>query len=116
RFLTHLAVWGVSWGCGSAGAASFVAGSPTMIIPNPPVPNEAASLGLQIASGWMCALAVLVVGFIYTFFWSSATITYFLLRHSVDGNDFDEVFVEDFEEKDELLPLVGTAGMGEAGN
>jgi hypothetical protein len=60
-------------------------------------------------------VTVLVVGFIYTFFWSSATITYFLLRHSVDANDFDEVFVEDFEDKDELLPLVGTAGMGEAG-
>jgi hypothetical protein len=74
----------------------------------------ATSIGLQIASGWMCALSVLVVGFVYTFFWSSATITYFLLRRSVDGNDFDEVYVEDSEDKDELLPLVGTAGMGEA--
>jgi hypothetical protein len=55
-----------------------------------------------------------VVAFVHTFFWSSATIAYFLLRHSVDGNELDEVFVEDFEDKDELLPLVGTAGMGEA--
>jgi hypothetical protein len=113
QFLTHLAVWGVSWG--HPGAARFVAGSPVMIIPNPGDAGEATSIGLQIASGWMCALSVLVVGFIYTFFWSSATITYYLLRHSVDGNDFDEVFAEDYEDKDELLPLVGTAGMGEAG-
>ncbi len=86
-----------------------------MILPDLPIAGEAASFGLRIAWGWMCALGVLVVGFIYTFFWSSATITYFLLRHSVDANDFDEVYIEDFEDKDELLPLVGTAGMGEAG-
>ena len=116
QLLTQLAVWGVSWGRGYEGAVQFVADSPGIILPGQPVPAEAASLGLQIAGGWMCALAVLVVGFIYTFFWSSATIAYFLLRHSVDANDFDEVYFEDFEEKDELLPLVGTAGMGEAGN
>ena len=113
QFLTHLTVWGVSWG--HPRAEAFVSGSPAIIIPDPPAVDAAASFGLQISSAWMCALAVLVVGFIYTFFWSSATITYFLLRHSVDGNDFDEVFVEESEDKDELLPLVGTAGMGEAG-
>jgi hypothetical protein len=116
QMTSQFTVWGVSWGRGYPGATRFVALSPTMILPDAPVPAESSSLGLEIASAWMCALAVLVVGFIHTFFWSSATIGYFLLRHSVDGNDFDEVNVEDFEEKDELLPLVGTAGMGEAGN
>ena len=115
QFLTYLAVWGVSWGHGYPSAARFAPSSPVMILPDQSGPAEATTIGLQIASGWMCALSVLVVGFIYTFFWSSATITYYLLRHSVDGNDFDEVFVEDYEDKDELLPLVGTAGMGEAG-
>ena len=67
QFLTHLAVWGVSWGRGYDGAAQFVAGSPGLIIPGP-APAEAASLGLRIAWGWNCALTVLVVGFIYTFF------------------------------------------------
>jgi hypothetical protein len=62
----------------------------------------------------MSLLASLVVGFVYSFFWSSATIAYFVLRHSVDANDFDEVYVEEVEERDELLPLVGTAAMVEA--
>jgi hypothetical protein len=62
----------------------------------------------------MCGLSLLVVGFVYSYFWSSATIMYFLLRHSVDANDFDEVFTDDAEETDELLPLVGTAAMGDA--
>ncbi len=77
--------------------------------------NASSAWGAQIARGWMCLLGVVVVGFVYTFFWSSATIVYFLMRHSVDGNDFDEVYVEEVEERDELLPLVGTAAMGDRG-
>ncbi len=61
---------------------------------------------------WMCLLATLVVGFVYSFFWSSATVIYFLLRRSVDGNDFDEVYLGAHSEPDELLPLVGASAMG----
>src|SRR5262249_17972955 len=70
--------------------------------------------GAQVARGWMCLLATLVVGFVHTFFWSTATIMYFVLRHSVDASDFDEVHIDESEERDELLPLVGTAAMAEA--
>lgn len=115
QLLTELAVWGVSWGLGFEATQGFVSDAPTLTqdvgFPSP----QPASLGNGIARGWMCALAVFVVGFIYSFFWSSATIAYFVLRHSVDANDFDEVYVEEAEEHDELLPLVGTAAMGEAG-
>ena len=38
-----------------------------------------------------------------------ATLIYFLLRHDVDGNSFDEVFLEEEQEPDDLLPLVGLA-------
>jgi len=114
QLLTHLSLWGVSWGLGYERTAELIAGSPELVVADLSE-TESGSLGAGIARGWMCALGVLVVGFVYTFFWSAATITYFLLRHSVDANDFDEVFVEEVEEKDELLPLVGTAAMGDAG-
>jgi hypothetical protein len=117
QVLTHLAVWGVSWGMGSDATVAFVAGSPEIVAPAGTVPPGAsAAWGAQIARGWMCLLGVIVVAFVHTFFWSSATIVYFVLRHSVDANDFDEVFVEEVEEHDELLPLVGTAAMGDRGN
>jgi hypothetical protein len=114
QVLTNLALWGVSWGQGYDATASLIAGSPPLVsgaalASSPP----SDSVGSAIARGWMCGLSLLVVGFVYSYFWSSATIMYFLLRHSVDANDFDEVFTEDVEEKDELLPLVGTAAMGE---
>ncbi|HEY2252133.1 MAG TPA: hypothetical protein VGH74_13765, partial [Planctomycetaceae bacterium] len=73
QFLTYLAVWGVSWGRGPAGAAPFATDAPGFIIPDLSASAEAASFGLRIAGGWNCALGVLVIGFIYSFFWSSAT-------------------------------------------
>ncbi|MBI3864023.1 MAG: hypothetical protein HY290_19230 [Planctomycetia bacterium] len=117
QLLTQLAVWGVSWGLGHPATAGLITGSPELVFQGGAAPGlQSGSTGSVIAIVWMNALALLVVGFVYTFFWSSATIAYFILRHSVDANDFDEVYIEDAEEKDELLPLVGTAAMGEAGN
>jgi hypothetical protein len=114
QLMSHLAIWGVSWGMGYEAVAGLLGSQPA----EPPTPGLAevgSAWGAGIARGWMRALDLLVVGFVHTFFWSSATIIYFVLRHSIDANDFDEVYVEDVEEKDELLPLVGTAAMGEAG-
>ena len=116
QILVELAVWGVSWGLGYDATAQLIAGAPGLDPPGAQASTAAAmTWGAQFARGWMCALAALVIGFVHTFFWSAATIAYFVLRHSVDANDFHEVYVEEAEEKDELLPLVGTAAMGEIG-
>lgn len=112
QMMTYLAVWGVSWGLGYDATAGLLGGSPELVSPFPATaPDAAASWGADIARGWMCVLALVVVGFVHTFFWSSTTIAYFVLRHSVDANDFDEIYIDEAEEKDELLPLVGTAAM-----
>jgi hypothetical protein len=114
QILMQLAVWGVSWGLGYEATAGLIAGSPEFVLGSElRTTTPSTAWGAQIARGWMCLLAVFVLGFIHTFFWSSATIVYFVLRHSVDANDFDEVYVEEAEERDELLPLVGTAAIGE---
>jgi hypothetical protein len=113
QLLTQLAVWGVSWGLGYEAVAGLLGLPQEPAVPGP-YADAASAWGAGIARGWMHALSLLVVAFVHTFFWSSATIIYFVLRHSIDANDFDEVYVENAEEKDELLPLVGTAAMGEA--
>ena len=61
----------------------------------------------------MSVLGLIVHAFVYSFFWTCATILYFTLRRSVDANDFDEVFVEEEQNGDDLLPLVGSAAMGD---
>jgi hypothetical protein len=111
QLLTQLAVWGVSWGMGYDAAAGLIGGGTGLIAPGESVGESTAGWGAPLAGAWMRLLASIVVGFVYSFFWSSSTIIYFVLRHSVDANEFDEVFVEEAEERDELLPLVGTAAM-----
>jgi hypothetical protein len=92
----------------------------------PPVPSSGAepvgtdrsasppgwAAGTSLFSFWLHAWATLVQGFVYSFFWSSATVIYFVLRHSVDGNELDEVFTGIHPEPDDLLPLEGAAKMG----
>lgn len=120
QLLVHLAVWGVSWGQGHSATAAMLHGSPPTVFREMQVlgesmPEVSMGIGAQIARGWMCALATLVFGFVYSYFWTTATIMYFTLRRSVDANDFDEVFIEDEQEADDLLPLVGAASMGATG-
>lgn len=119
QLLVHLAIWGVSWGHGYEETVALVSGAPPMTAGGlysglfrdiTPTTN----IGSQLIYAWMCLLATLVMGFVYSYFWTSATIIYFTLRRSVDANDVDEVYLEDEAEADELLPLVGAAAMGDA--
>jgi len=117
QLLVHLAIWGVSWGHGYAETIVLVAGSPPITTGgqySSPLRDidPSVAIGAQLIRAWMCVLATLVMGFVYSYFWTSATIIYFTLRRSVDANDVDEVYLEDEAEEDELLPLVGAAAMG----
>jgi hypothetical protein len=55
--------------------------------------------GAILVAFWLGLAFLLVLGFGYSFFWTAATIIYFLLRKSVDANELDEVYQEedDFE-------------------
>lgn len=134
----RLAVCGTAWGAGKTVVRTLVLQTPPLLAGSPidfelAYPNESSQTegeettaesddatdeelkqtwGAHVIGFWMNLLATLVVGFVYSFFWSNATVIYFLLRRSVDGNDFDEVFLGDSAEHDNLLPLVGAAAMG----
>lgn len=51
-----------------------------------------------IMAFWMHAVFLFLIGFAYSYFWSSQTVIYFLLRKRVDDTDMDEVFLEESEE------------------
>ncbi|MCH7689226.1 MAG: hypothetical protein IH899_21555 [Planctomycetes bacterium] len=62
-----------------------------------------------LATPWMQFWAILVHGFVYSYFWTSVTIMYFLLRQSEDAVELDVVSLpEDYQSQSEL-PLVGVA-------
>ena len=46
---------------------------------------------------WLTLLFLMMLGFSYSFFWSAATMIYFLMRKRVDEAELDEVFLEDEE-------------------
>jgi hypothetical protein len=75
---------------------------------------EASAQGLF--AFWLWIVMALVAAYPISFFFTSQTIIYFLLRKVVDATDIEEVYME---ESDEELPLVkaeeGKAGEGKAG-
>lgn len=110
----YLAAASATWGFGPANAAGLFAGAPRLIVPAslfggemPPPAN--VQWGALFVGIWLRGLATLVIGFVYSYFWTSTTIMYFLLRRQVDANDLDEVHFDEESQPDDLLPLVGIA-------
>lgn len=89
RLTSDFADWSVGSGMGTAEFSG---------------PFAAAAAGF-----WRHALSVLIVGFVYSYFWSAVTIVYFLLRQSDDATELNEVFLPESEDTDDLLPLMGVA-------
>lgn len=116
--VVYLAIWCLAWGMGLDAASELVSELPPTVTGwvewfsgTRDRMNVILSggWGTVLASLWGGAVALLVMGFVHSYFWTTTTIMYFLLRRNVDGNDFDEVHLAYEEERDELLPLVGTA-------
>jgi hypothetical protein len=125
QWVVQLTLWGTSWGATREVLNDFAEQVPALLradtvaaavtVPvgdETPVAGAVGALPRWVARGWFRLLATLVTGFVYSFFFSSMTVMYFLLRQSVDGNDLDEVYLGNEPEPDDLLPLVGAAAMG----
>ncbi|MBI2803387.1 MAG: hypothetical protein HYX68_00205 [Planctomycetes bacterium] len=65
--------------------------------------------GAFLVAVWLWVLFLLVVGFGYSYFWSSSTIIYFLMRQYVDDTDLEEVHQEDDDLNDAFLKPVPAA-------
>lgn len=55
-------------------------------------------IGAYLVTFWLGLVFLLIVGFGYSFFWTSATIIYLLLRRKVDDTELDEVHLEEEDE------------------
>ena len=55
------------------------------------------TLGARMVGFWLGLLFLMMLGFSYSFFWTAATVIYFLLRKKIDEAEMDEVFVEEDE-------------------
>lgn len=60
-------------------------------------------LGGSLSAIWLYLAFFLLLGFVYSYFWSASTMMYFLLRKDVDATDYDEVYLE--EEADDYFSV-----------
>ncbi len=56
-------------------------------------------IGAFIIGIWVFVIAALVVSYMLTYFASSSTLIYLLLRRKVDATDLDDVYIEESEEE-----------------
>jgi hypothetical protein len=57
-----------------------------------------------LVSLWVILVFLLVIGFAYSYFFSQGTMIYLLLRRKVDETEMDEVYLEEGEPEEPLLP------------
>ena len=74
------------------------------------------SWGAGIVCFWLTLAFLMMLGFSYSFFWSAATMIYFLMRKKVDEAELDEVFEDDEPEMPLAPPKImhGTGGTAAA--
>jgi len=107
-WITHTSVGMFTWG-GGEGAKKLdnLWAAPTLADPwplaGPMVPGSAVSWATYLFQAWGWIALGFMVAFLVSFFFTSQTVIYFLLRRNVDSTDMEEVYVEESEE--EPLPL-----------
>ena len=112
----HLAGWSITTGMGEENTSAILHSIPPLLDVTPLGDTSThVSLGASAIVGyWLYAVALLLVGFVYSFFWTSATVIYFLLRLSDDAIELDEVYLPPEPSRDELLAMVTEDDSGTA--
>jgi hypothetical protein len=114
--LAYLSAAGVASSLGNRSTGALLLGAPDSV-GGPGLltgrPLGELNIGTYFAGAWMQTVAVLVSGFVTSYFWTAATVIYLLLRQVDDATDFHEVYMPDEKEADDLLPLVGVAASGQ---
>lgn len=114
--VAYFTVWSAAWGCGSDRAGEIVATvNPLVrvqILPGWPVEHTAGSpllgmdyFGAGLIAMWLGLVFVAALSYGYSYFWTVSTAIYLLLRLELDGNELDDVHVDEDEEFSELPPF-----------
>lgn len=107
----NLAMWAVSWGSGS---------EIDLAMKHRKSLDGMQGFGVNLIYWWNRAVGLIVVGFVFSYFFVSATAIYLMLRFHVDATETDEVFLTDENEPRHLPPLTtdaaGVAKVADAGS
>jgi len=105
-----LTYWAAGWGASAATIDAIRAGGETF--------GGIGRAGTWLIHLWTGLVNLVAVSFLFSYFWTSATAIYFLLRRDVDATELDEVYLEEEEQTYGLPPLrtdeVGAPVAGES--
>ena len=90
----YLATWGVSWGAGAERMTALL-----VVAEDDAMLEAFAGRALGF---WSDVARTFAAGFAYSYFWSAASCMYLLLRWHVDGQEMDEVYLD--EPPEPILP------------
>jgi len=110
--LVHLlSATAVASGMGVSGAGGMILGAPEALGGAGILGKLSSEYGngSMLAGAWLYVVYLLTCAFATSYFWTASTVIYLLLRQVDDATDFNEVYLPDVKEKDDLLPLVGVA-------
>jgi hypothetical protein len=101
RYASHVAA---AWAIGSIGLLAAIAFARCVLALSDwgvalGAPSTLPTTGLA-ASGrlfWTAVVGMLVHGWIYSYFWSAASVIYLILRRDVDGTDWHDVYMPEHE-------------------
>ncbi|WP_166828585.1 hypothetical protein [Thalassoroseus pseudoceratinae] len=105
--ILYLASWPITRGMGGSDLVTWNTIFELFTSKGFPSPQYPAVMALTI---WLRAFGLLVAGFVPSYFWTSSTIMFFLLRQSTDANELTEVWMPlDDEDDENLIRLAGVA-------
>jgi hypothetical protein len=112
--IIHLSQWAVGWGGGSGLQHTLdqlfyyaPAASGWRPVSSGDAPSGMSGIAAVVCAAWLYLLFMMIVGFVYSYFWSASTVIYYLLRRDVDNTEMQEVYIEG-EEEDEGMPMEPT--------
>jgi hypothetical protein len=108
-----LSQYAVSWGGGEENLRQLYAYSPEAggwrhSLAGDAAPAGTTKVAAVLVGFWTHVVFLAVVGFAHSYFWTAATLVYFVLRKEVDDLDFS--VIEEDEVEDDPFPTAGGAG------
>ncbi|MBX3442938.1 MAG: hypothetical protein KF774_11070 [Planctomyces sp.] len=88
----HLAQWSVSTSFGADGVQALTE-APLFGASSPAAEAALPGPAMAFAGFWRQIVAVLLLGYVHSFFWTMSTIAYFVLRHAEDATPFEQMYV-----------------------
>lgn len=75
-----------------------------LLVTEPPDPTWYNAISTFCVTIWVTIIFLLMIGFAYSYYFSAFTMVYLLMRRKVDDTELDEVYLEEDEPEEPLLP------------